>query len=172
MEFWNNRHNWSSDIFRDGSRIADLTADFTISGNSQIITFGYANLRHKGIAPGVVGISARIGYRRKNTLAEHGPKPTTARENPLWNEYGNEITWIAGAKDGVNIIDVTDHYRTINLQSMIALGEGAYRFEVWLFSMTNLVGYEYRDDLVCINRDTNQSEIDTFGFFGGMICPL
>lgn len=170
MKYFNKRHNWSSQIFRAGSRIADLTTDFEVIDPVLLVTHGRLNFNHRNIAPGAVFVSSRIGYRRYDDRASMPPYPTGARSEPLWQNGSHKITWVPGSKDGGNIRDVTQHYGSTSLTSMVPLTEpGWYRFEVWAFSGTDTPGYSTRDDLIDINRDTNQIETDTFGFFGGNI---
>lgn len=171
--YFNKRHNWSSQIFRAGSRIADLTVDIEITAPSLLTTSGRVNFEHKNIAPGAVFVSSRIGYRRYADQASMPTFPTGARSEPLWQNSAHPITWVPGSKDGGNIRDVTQHYGCTSLDSMINLTEaGWYRFEVWAFSGTDSAGYSTRDDLITVNRDTNQVETDTFGYFGGVVMPL
>lgn len=172
MQFWNLRHNWASHLFRAGSRLSDLVADIELTETSLVETTGYINLKHRGIAPSAVGMSVSIGYRTAASIAAFGPKPTGARADPLWDAPGNPITWIPGSKDGANIRDVTHHYGSLSLASMIVLPAGAYRFEPWVFAHTDSPGYVTRDDLICINTDAGQLEKQTFGFFGGKVFPL
>jgi hypothetical protein len=169
MQFINKRHNWSSTIFRAGSRLCDLTTDFVVSEPSLITTTGYVNFKHRGIAPGAVGVSAYIGYRSAEALTDFGPLPPGARNEPVYDAPDNVITWIPGAKDGGNLRDVTQHYLTLNLASAILLPPAAYRVEVWAFAHTDSVGFETRNDLVEVNRDTGQTQDRTFGFFATRI---
>lgn len=165
MQYFNKRHNWSSHIFRAGSRLSDLTTDFEISEPSLVEFSGYANVKHRNVAPGAVFCSSRVGYRSVPTLADLPPYPTGARSEPLWQDATRPLTWVPGAKDGKNIRDITHHYETLLLVGSWVFPPGAHRLEAWLFSGTDSPGYTTRDDLIEVNRDTNQSETETFGFF-------
>ena len=178
----NLRHNWSSAIFRSGSRLSDLSYDFEISEPSRLRTAGYVNLAHRGGQNGVlaelpVSVSARVGIRYAANPADMPACPTGARSFPLWNEScpSTSFRWIPGAKDGKNIVNLRQHYETLLLMSCIDLTEpGAYRVEAWVFanvhpSYPTMVN---RDDIIEVNRDTNQTQDNTFGFMTVDVEPI
>ncbi|CAD7036291.1 hypothetical protein RHAB21_02506 [Pseudorhizobium halotolerans] len=170
----NLRHNWSSTIFRGGTRLAELTYDFAIEVPSRLRTSGYVNFAHRGGQDGIVAdmpvaVSARVGIRHAANSSDMPTFPTGARTAPLWNVTHPNTTfrWIPGAKDGKNIINLRHHYETCLLLSCIDLMEpGAYRVEAWAFANVSAAYPSMctRDDIVEVNRDSNQSNDNTFGF--------
>jgi hypothetical protein len=165
-------HNWGTHIFRAGSRLAGLCADFEITGPAFVKTTGYVNFVHRAINAGPVGVSVRLGIRHAPTLAELPAFPTGAHSAPLWNDTASPLPWIPGAKDGGNLRDPTHHYLTLNLASALELTQaGAYRIEVWAFAHTDEAGFSTRDDLAAVNIDTNQAANNTYGFMLTEVWP-
>ena len=153
-------HNWDTDLFRNGSRLWGLVKVIEVTTPVVVKLDGYVNIRHKGTVGGVVGISSRVGYR-------YGATPDYFNTLPAGTSPGSwntpDFKWIPGAKDGKNILDITHHYETLNLDACFKLSEpGAYRIEPYLFEMSAL--NPNIDGITCVNIDTNQTPNDTFGF--------
>jgi len=155
-------HKWETDLFRNGVRLWGLVAPFEILEKSLIIISGYANIRHKGMPNVVVGISSRIGYRTAQNLDDFNNYELFPEGScpGSWDTIG--FNWIPGAKDGKNIVSLSQHYETLNLGGSIYLDPGVYRIEPYLFEMA--AGAPDQDGITCVNIDTNQAENDTFGY--------
>ena len=158
-----NFHNFNTDLFRSGARLWGLVQAFEITAPSWITIDGYANIRHKGNPNVVVGLSSRVGYRFETDINNFNNTTTypTGTQPGSWNTPG--FTWIPGAKDGKNILSLSQHYETLLLNARIQLNSpGAYRIEPYCFEMSSLAPNQ--DGITCINTDTNQLITDTFGF--------
>lgn len=165
-------HNFGTHIFRAGSRLAGLCADFEIAGPAFVKTTGYVNFVHRAVNAGPVGVSIRLGYRHAPTLADLALISKGTISAPLWNDPASPLPWIPGAKDGGNIRDPQHHYLTLNLASAFDLTQaGAYRIEVWAFAHTDEPGFATSDNLVAVNVDTGQTPDDTYGFMLTEIWP-
>lgn len=164
-------HNFDTDLFRNGARLWGLVTPFYIESPSFIQINGYVNIRHKGNPNVVVGISSRVGYRKATNLSDFDNTAIypTGTQPGSWNTSG--FTWINGAKDGKNILSLSQHYETLNLSASLFINEpGAYRIEPYLFEMSALAPNQ--DGITCVNVDTNQANNDTFGFLSISINTL
>lgn len=164
-------HNWDTDLFRAGVRLWGLVTPFQITEDSLVQISGYANIRHKGASSEmVVGISSRLGIRTAEELSDfdnHTLFPAGSCPGS-WNSAG--FNWIDGAKDGKNILSLSQHYETLMLSGAIYLSAGVYRIEPYLFEMSSAA--PNIDGITCVNVDTNQAENDTFGYLSTMILAV
>ncbi len=162
MQRFINFHNWDTDLYRNGARLWGLVQAFEIAEPSWVMIDGYVNIRHKGNPNVVVGISSRVGYRTAEALSDFDNTTLfpTGTQPGSWNVSG--FNWINGAKDGKNILNISQHYESLNLSGRIQLTEGVYRIEPYLFEMSSLAPNQ--DGITCVNVDTNQAEDDTFGY--------
>lgn len=171
MQSFINYHNWDTDLFRNGVRLWGLVTPFEITEDSLVQISGYANIRHKGASSEmVVGISSRLGIRTAQHLSDfdnHTLFPAGSCPGS-WNTAG--FNWVHGAKDGKNILSLSQHYETLNLCGALHLAPGVYRIEPYLFEMSALAPDV--DGLTCVNVDTGQAENDTFGFLSTVITTL
>lgn len=120
------QHSSDTDLFRDYSRISDLSVDFCVSERSIVETSGFIGLTHRNLVKGPVGYAVRIGYYAAPSLAALGPRTWGATPG----QYRG-IQWIPGAKSAGNIASIEHHYAEASLSSLVALPAGCYRFEVW-----------------------------------------
>lgn len=120
------QHSSDTDLFRDYSRISDLSIDFCVSEPSIVETSGYIGLTHRNLVKGPVGYAVRIGYYAAPSLAALGPRTWGATPG----QYRG-LAWVPGAKSAGNIASIEAHYAEANLSSLVALPAGCYRFEVW-----------------------------------------
>lgn len=124
-------HNTSStDLFYKWTRLSGFTQDFEILEDSHLTIMGHVNLHHRGLVNGPVGWALRPSLTRAETLADLGPKPTSAAGKPG--------TWIKGGKTGSNILSEAQHYAEGNFLAYERLSPGAYRLEIWGCSYSTL----------------------------------
>jgi len=164
-------HNFDTDLFRSGARLWGLVTPFYIDKPCHIQVSGFVNVRHKGNPNVIVGISSRIGIRTAVSLSDFDNTTLypVGTQPGSWN--AQDFMWIDGAKDGKNLLDVSQHYETLNLSASMFLSiAGAYRIEPYLFEMSSLAPYS--DGLTCVNIDINQATDDTFGFLSTIITPI
>jgi len=159
-----NYHKWETDLFRNGARLWGLVQPLTITQPSFVQINGYVNIRHKGAPNVVVGISSRIGLRTDTTGLPISSQPTGTAPGS-WNTAN--FTWVAGAKDGKNILGLSHHYETLMLSGALILQPGVYRIEPYLFEMSALAPNQ--DGITCVNVDTGQANNDTFGFMSVVV---
>ena len=138
------QHYSDTDLFRDYSRISDLSVDFCVSEPSIVETSGYIGLTHRNLVKGPVGYAVRIGYYSAPSLAALGPRTWGATPG----QYRG-IQWIPGAKSAGNIASIEAHYAEANLSSLVLLPAGCYRFEVWANSHSSSA--PYADGLIEVN---------------------
>ena len=163
-------HNWNTDLYRNSARLWGLVTPFQITERSLVQINGYANIRHKGNPNVVVGISSRVGYRTASALSDFDNTSLypAGTQPGSWNN--SNFTWISGAKDGKNILSLSQHYETLNLSGALYLDAGVYRIEPYLFEMSALAPNQ--DGITCINTDTNQPNTDTFGYMSTIITSV
>lgn len=163
-------HNWDTDLFRSGARLWGLVQAFEISESSWVTIDGFVNIRHKGNPNVGVGISSRVGYRTAENLTDFDNTTLypAGTQPGSWNNAN--FTWIDGAKDGKNIISVTQHYESLSLSARIELPAGVYRIEPYVFEMSDAAPNQ--DGITCVNVDTNQATNDTFGYLSIVVDSL
>lgn len=146
-QFFYQVHDANTDIYRNGSRLAGMSFSFQVDVPSRLVTLGHICVKHRNLivppsdqpwdAP--VGVSAVIGYRTAADL--------TAIASVPYGTYGDYnagcssaqlINWISHGVDGVNVLNIEDHYASLKLESVIGLPIGAYRVEPWLFAKSDL----------------------------------
>ena len=150
------QHYSDTDLFRDYSRLSDLSIDFCVSERSIIETSGYIGLTHRNLVKGPVGYAVRIGYYAAPSLAALGPRTWGATPG----QYRG-IQWIPGAKSAGNIASIEAHYAEANLSSLVLLPAGCYRFEVWGNSHSSAA--PYADGLIEVNGYPSPTS-DTYGY--------
>lgn len=167
------QHNWATHLFRDYSRIADMTTDVCITVPAHVHFSGLLNLYHRNTAfypdgrSGPVGWAVRIGYRYASTLAGLGTRPQWA-DPGTWRTTG--VQWIPGAKSSGNIVNRDAHYAEANLVGYVFLTTpGCYRFEVWGNSHSDLA--PNTDGLIAVNRDADGPWNDTYNALVTTVTP-
>lgn len=150
------QHSSDTDLFRDYSRISDLSVDFCVSEPSIVETSGYIGLTHRNLVNGPVGYAVRIGYYAAPSLAALGPRTWGATPG----QYRG-LAWVPGAKSAGNIASIEAHYAEANLSSLIALPAGCYRYEVWANSHSSAA--PYADGLIEVNGYPSPTS-DTYGY--------
>lgn len=174
------QHNWGTNLFRNYSRIADLTTDVCVQGPAHVEISGKLGLVHMNLSnypythpiypghSGPVGWTVRVGYRYAATPGGLGPRPVYA-EPGTWANSG--VTFINGNKSAGNIRDYTAHYAEANLDAYLYVETpGCYRFEVWGKSESALA--PHTDGLASVMRDTNQWWNDTYGSMKTKVTPV
>jgi hypothetical protein len=163
-------HNWNTDLYRSGARLWGLVTPFQVTQDSFVQISGYVNIKHKGNPNVVVGISSRVGIRIAESLSDFDNTTLfpAGTQPGSWNTSG--FTWINGAKDGKNILSVTQHYESLSLSVALYLSAGVYRIEPYLFEMSDAAPNV--DGITCVNVDTNQAENDTFGYLSVIITTI
>lgn len=163
MQYFKTGQLEGTDLFREYTRLAQLTTDFCVDRQSVVQTSGYVGLRHRNLVVGPVGWVIRVGYYTASTLEALGPRKVSASPGQ-WHG----ITWIPGAISSGNIASIEAHYGEASLSSSMIATPGCYRFEVWGDSHSSAA--PNTDGLIDVNEYRDQ--LGSYGHFTVVVLPF